>query len=68
VAVVVPQPRLDSGDRVRLRADLGGFFRPRVRRGTTGIVVAPADDSRYWVHFTGDNDTELVRRDLLELA
>lgn len=68
VTVITAQPHLESGDRVRLRADLGGFFWPRIRRGTTGIIIAPAADSRYRVHLTGDNDTELVPGDLLELA
>ena len=63
-----PRPRWETGDRVRLREDLGGFFRPRVRRGTDGIVVALAEDRSVWVRFDGDKYTELVPPDQLDRA
>ncbi len=59
------QPDLEPGDRVRVRDDLGGFFRPRVRRGTVGIVIARTDDSRLAVSFQGHDLVELVDPDQL---
>lgn len=43
---------LDLGDRVRAACGLGGVLRPKVRRGTPGVVVGRADDGRLIVHFT----------------
>ncbi|WP_037232040.1 hypothetical protein [Rhodococcus wratislaviensis] len=42
---------LDLGDRVIAAVDLGGFLRPRIRRGTRGVVIGCGFDGLLTVHF-----------------
>lgn len=42
---------LDVGDRVIAAADLGGFLRPHIRRGTPGVVIGCGFDGLLTVHF-----------------
>ena len=49
---------LDVGDRVTARHHLGGFLRPTVRRGTTGIITAR--DPNGTLHATFTNGRALV--------
>jgi hypothetical protein len=52
-------PRFEVGDRVVAISDIGGVWRPRVRRRTRGIVIARAPGGELEVHFDGDRK-ELV--------
>jgi hypothetical protein len=45
-------PELDVGDRVVAVHHLGGFIRPKVRRGSPGVVVARTPDGTLQVTFT----------------
>ncbi|ELB93677.1 hypothetical protein Rwratislav_07750 [Rhodococcus wratislaviensis IFP 2016] len=42
---------LDIGDREIAAADLGGFLRPRIRRGTPGVVIGCTSNGLLTVHF-----------------
>ena len=44
-------PSFDVGDRVLVVGNIGGLFRPRVREGTPGIVIARGVDDQYTVAF-----------------
>jgi hypothetical protein len=43
--------RFELGDRVRATEDVGGFWWPKVRRGSPGIVVGWGPRSTVLVHF-----------------
>jgi hypothetical protein len=60
-------PRFEIGDRVVANTDIGGLFRPRVRRHTPGIVIARAPGGDLEVHFRGER-TELVDPRKLDVA
>jgi len=57
----------DVGDRVAAAVDIGGIWRPRVRRATVGIVIARAPGGELEVHFEGGG-RELVEPTMIELA
>jgi hypothetical protein len=43
----------ETGDRVLAAHDIGGMFRPRVPRGSAGIIIELTGHGRLIVHFTG---------------
>jgi hypothetical protein len=43
----------ETGDRVLAAHDIGGMFRPRIPRGTGGIIIELTPHGRLVVHFTG---------------
>jgi hypothetical protein len=45
--------RFEVGDRVMARVDIGGIFRPRVRRDTRGVVAGRTPAGELEVHFDG---------------
>ena len=47
-----PSAGFELGDRVVATHDLGGFWRPRVRRGSLGIVIGYRIGGTLLVHFT----------------
>ncbi|WP_143051374.1 hypothetical protein [Rhodococcus koreensis] len=58
---------LDVGDRVLAAADLGGFLRPRIRRGTPGVVIGCRFDGLLAVHFANGR-VQHASPDELQLA
>lgn len=47
-------PRFDVGDRVVAVENIGGFLRPRVAKGSRGIVIAVLPDFNLRVRFDTD--------------
>jgi hypothetical protein len=45
--------RFEVGDRVIARVNIGGIFRPRVRRDTRGVVAGRTPAGELEVHFDG---------------
>ncbi len=52
-------PELDVGDRVVAVHHLGGFVRPKVRRGTAGVVVERSPDGTLQVSFASGHTLAL---------
>ena len=44
-------PRFAVGDRVMAKRPLGGFWRPRVPRGTRGVIIGRGELNDYTVAF-----------------
>ena len=61
------RPSFEVGDRVVAARHIGGQFRPRVRRGETGIVVACAHGGELEVHFANGH-RELTTAEMLTLV
>ena len=59
---------IDVGDRITVRHNFGGFLRPTVRRGTTGIVTRRTLDGTLYVAFPNAPTLVLQLRDVTPTA